>query len=110
MAPREAGGLFLLAPQRDKIMSPHHTHMIPKGLPGEGNILVYDNGGWADYGPPNDMAPNGINNIRRYYTRVIEFDPITKKIVWEYSRCFGALARSFPKGHGLTLGTTGSAR
>jgi hypothetical protein len=67
------------------IVGPHHTHMIPKGLPGEGNILVYDNGGRAGYGLPNDMAPKGINNIRRYYSRSIEFDPIAKKIVWEHS-------------------------
>lgn len=67
------------------IIGPHHTHVIPKGLPGEGNIMVYDNGGISGYGPPNDMAPDGIWNMRRYYSRVIEFDPITKDIVWEYS-------------------------
>jgi hypothetical protein len=67
------------------IIGPHHTHIIPKGLPGEGNILVYDNGGYSGYGPPNDMAPDGIMNMRRYHSRVIEFNPITKDIVWEYS-------------------------
>lgn len=35
------------------IIGPHHTHLIPKGLPGEGNILVFDNGGWGGYGAPN---------------------------------------------------------
>ena len=69
----------------DWIIGPHHTHMIPKGLPGAGNILVYDNGGWAGFGCPNPMSCSGINNLRRYYTRVLEFDPTTKKIVWEYS-------------------------
>ncbi|WP_283171747.1 aryl-sulfate sulfotransferase, partial [Curtanaerobium respiraculi] len=34
------------------VVGPHHTHMIPKGLPGEGNVMVYDNGGWAGYGDP----------------------------------------------------------
>jgi hypothetical protein len=67
------------------IIGPHNTHIIPKGLPGEGNILVYDNGGFSGYGPPNDMAPNGIMNMRRAYSRVIEFNPVTKDIVWEYS-------------------------
>jgi hypothetical protein len=67
------------------IIGPHHTHIIPKGLPGEGNIMVYDNGGYSGYGPPNDMAPDGFMNMRRYHSRVIEFDPITKDIVWEYS-------------------------
>ena len=28
-----------------QIIGQHHAHMIPRGLPGEGNILVYDNGG-----------------------------------------------------------------
>lgn len=63
----------------------HHTHMIPKGLPGEGNILVYDNGGAAGYGKSNPMSPSGQSNVLRDYSRVIEFNPITKKIVWEYS-------------------------
>ncbi len=29
------------------IIGQHHAHMIPRGLPGEGNILVFDNGGFA---------------------------------------------------------------
>lgn len=67
------------------IVGPHHTHMIPRGLPGEGNILLFDNGGQSGYGPPNDIAPNGISVMRRNYSRVIEFNPLTKDIVWEYS-------------------------
>jgi hypothetical protein len=67
------------------IVGPHHTHMIPKGLPGEGNIMLFDNGGQSGYGSPNDNAPNGISVIRRNYSRVIEFSPLTKDIVWEYS-------------------------
>lgn len=43
----------------------HHAHMIPRGLPGEGNIMVFNNG-----------LP---------YSEVIEFDPVTGKKVWEYS-------------------------
>jgi hypothetical protein len=66
------------------IIGPHHTHMIPKGLPGEGNILLFDNGGQSGYGPPNDIAPNGIAVMRRQYSRVIEFNPLTKDIVWRY--------------------------
>lgn len=62
----------------------HHTHMIPKGLPGEGNILVFDNGGGSGYGPPTDFAPDGITVMRRDYSRVVEFNPVTKEIVWEY--------------------------
>ena len=32
------------------IIGQHHAHIIPRGLPGEGNLLVFDNGGWAGYG------------------------------------------------------------
>jgi hypothetical protein len=63
----------------------HHTHMIPKGLPGEGNIMVFDNGGNSGYGPPTDFAPDGISVMRRDYSRVVEFYPVTKEIVWEYT-------------------------
>jgi len=64
------------------ILGPHHTHMIPKGLPGAGNILVYDNGGSAGYGDPDP-----VNRFRyfRDYSRVIEFNPVTLEKEWEYS-------------------------
>jgi hypothetical protein len=67
------------------IIGPHHTHMIPRGLPGEGNILLFDNGGQSGYGQPTDVAPNGISVMRRAYSRVLEFDPITREIIWEYA-------------------------
>lgn len=63
----------------------HHAHMIPRGLPGEGNILIFDNGGYGGFGAPNPGAPTGLNNAKRDYSRVIEIDPVTLKIVWEYS-------------------------
>ena len=68
-----------------QIVGPHNTHMIPKGLPGEGNILVYDNGGQAGYGTPTALDPTGRMVVQRGYTRVLEFNPVTKKIVWQYS-------------------------
>jgi hypothetical protein len=67
------------------IIGQHHAHMIPRGLPGEGNILVFDNGGWAGYGAPNPGAPTGFMNAQRDYSRVLEFDPTTLKIVWQYT-------------------------
>ncbi len=67
------------------IIGQHHSHMIPKGLPGAGNILIFDNGGWAGYGLPNPMSPNGFRNALRDYSRVIEFDPVTLKICWQFS-------------------------
>src|SRR5690606_19975637 len=33
-----------------QIIGPHHPHLIPEGLPGAGNVLVFDNGGAAGYG------------------------------------------------------------
>ncbi len=57
------------------IIGQHHAHMIPKGLPGEGKILVYDNGGWAGYGAPKPGSPTGTKNTLRDFSGVIEFDP-----------------------------------
>lgn len=67
------------------IIGLHHAHMIPRGLPGEGNIMVFDNGGWAGYGSPNPSAPTGFRNALRDYSRVLEIDPVTLKIVWQYT-------------------------
>jgi hypothetical protein len=67
------------------IIGPHHAHVIPRGLPGEGNILVFDNGGAAGFGAPNPGSPTGEWNALRDYSRVLEFDPVTLEIVWEYS-------------------------
>lgn len=67
------------------IIGQHHPHMIPKGLPGEGHILVFDNGGWAGYGAPNPGAPIGVKIAQRDYSRVLEFDPATLEIVWQYT-------------------------
>jgi hypothetical protein len=67
------------------IIGHHHVHMIPQGLPGEGNVLIFDNGGWAGYGIPNPGAPTGNKNALRDYSRVLEIDPTTLKIVWQYT-------------------------
>jgi hypothetical protein len=67
------------------IIGQHHAHIIPRGVPGEGNLLVFDNGGWAGYGQPNPASPTGRQNARRDYSRVLEIDPISLKIVWQYT-------------------------
>ena len=67
-----------------QIIGPHHVHLIPRGLPGEGNMLVFDNGGFAGYGAPNPSSPDGRFNALRDHSRVIEFDPLTLDIVWQY--------------------------
>ncbi|MDR1541348.1 MAG: aryl-sulfate sulfotransferase [Clostridiales bacterium] len=74
----EAGGIGWIIGQ-------HHLHMIPKGLPGEGDLLVFDNGGYGGYGEPNATSADGTNNVRRDYSRVLQFDPVTLKINWEYT-------------------------
>ena len=67
------------------IIGQHHAHMIPKGLPGAGNIMIFDNGGWAGYGAPNPASPTGFRAAQRDYSRVIEFNPVTLEIVWQFS-------------------------
>lgn len=67
------------------IIGQHHCHLIPKGLPGEGNILVFDNGGWAGYGLPSMTSPYGTKAYRRDHSRVLEIDPVSFKILWQYT-------------------------
>ena len=59
--------------------------MIPKGLPGEGNILIFDNGGWAGYGYPGRTSKDGTKTDLRDHSRILEIDPVTLKLVWEFT-------------------------
>ena len=68
-----------------QIVGQHHVHLIPKGLPGEGNILLYDNGGQAGIGSPAPCAPTGYFNATRSYSRVLEIDPVTLEVVWAFN-------------------------
>jgi hypothetical protein len=68
-----------------QIIGQHHAHLIPKGLPGEGNLLVFDNGGSSGYGAPSPIAPQGVNILARATSRVLEVDPVTMKRVWAYT-------------------------
>jgi hypothetical protein len=65
------------------IIGQHHAHMIPAGLPGAGNVLVFDNGGYAGYGQPNPGSPDGLSNAIRDHSRVLEFDPVSLKVIWK---------------------------
>ena len=69
-----------------QIIGQHHAHIIPMGLPGAGNMLIFDNGGGAGWGPLFAGGPSAQNNTLRNYSRVIEFNPITLEIVWQYSQ------------------------
>jgi hypothetical protein len=66
------------------IIGPHMTHMIPRGLPGAGNILVFDNGGFSGFGSYLDGLPGAWPNKLRDHSRVVEFNPVTLRVVWEY--------------------------
>jgi hypothetical protein len=93
----------------------HFAHIVPPGLPGAGNMLVFDNGGGSGYGgPPED--PHGYR-YSRGYSRAIEFNPITFEVTWEYGENLGTAAyftrflgsaQRFPNGNTLlTIGTEG---
>ncbi|MGD9123563.1 MAG: aryl-sulfate sulfotransferase [Desulfarculaceae bacterium] len=77
------------------IIGKHHAHLIPRGLPGEGNLLVFDNGGWAGFGAPNPGAPTGAKNALRDYSRVLEIDPTTLEIIWQYTPVEAGLRMPF---------------
>ena len=68
-----------------QIIGQHQPHIIPKGLPGAGNLLVFDNGGESGYGWANPAAPDGLLSVRRASSRVLEINPVTLEKVWEYS-------------------------
>lgn len=78
-----------------QIIGQHHAHLIPRGLPGEGNILLYDNGGAAGYGAPNPTSLDGVNNAKRDFSRVLEFDPVTLEVKWQYPAPGPGMARLY---------------
>jgi len=55
--------------EKGQLVGPHHPEMLHNG-----NILIYDNGGQGGY-PPRV----------RFYTRLVEINPVTGKIVWQYA-------------------------
>ena len=61
----------------DQISGQHDAQIIAKGLPGAGNLLVFDNQGEAGYPHAAVTVAGG--------SRVIEIDPVAQKIVWQYS-------------------------
>ena len=61
----------------DQISGQHDAHLIPEGLPGAGNLLMFDNQGDGGFPPATLRATRG--------SRVLEIDPVKKEIVWEYT-------------------------
>jgi hypothetical protein len=92
-----------------QLVGQHHAHMIPHGLPGAGNILVFDNGGYSGYGGPEGFPKHG-----RLWSRVLEFDPVTLKKVWQYgspggpdafASFYASSAQRLPNGNTLITNT-----
>jgi hypothetical protein len=84
----QLGPDFLASPQQQKIgqmIGQHDVHLIPKGLPGAGNVLVFDNGGASGYGDPSPIAPTGQGIYARNSSRVLEIDPVSLDVVWQYT-------------------------
>ena len=61
----------------DQIVGQHNPHLIAPGLPGAGNLLLFDNEGEGGY-PPAVMQTNPGS-------RILEIDPVKKEIVWAYT-------------------------
>jgi hypothetical protein len=97
-----------------QIIGQHQAHLIPVGLPGAGNLLVFDNGGASGYGFTNPIALEGSGAFVRPNSRVLEINPVTLALVWSYSapgQFFASNisgAQRLPNGNTLvTEGTTG---
>jgi hypothetical protein len=72
---RETGDIvWKMGPRNGVTIGQHDPNMIPKGFPGAGNILVFDNGGRGGY-PPERYRP---------YSRVLEINPVNRRVVWSY--------------------------
>ena len=61
----------------DQISGQHDAHLIEEGLPGAGDLIVFDNQGEGGYPPAELGVTSG--------SRVLEIDPVKKEIVWQYS-------------------------
>ncbi len=61
----------------DQTSGQHDAHLIPPGLPGAGNLLVFDNQGEAGYPAARLAVLPG--------SRILEINPVTKQIVWQYT-------------------------
>jgi hypothetical protein len=61
----------------DQISGQHNAHLIAKGLPGAGNLLLFDDQGGAGFPP----AALGIYAG----SRILEIDPVKNEIVWQYA-------------------------
>ena len=68
-----------------QVIGQHDAHLIPPGLPGAGNLLLFDNGGASGFGDPSPISPQGNSIYQRAGSRVLEIDPVSLALVWSYT-------------------------
>jgi hypothetical protein len=68
-----------------QVVGQHDAHLIPYGLPGAGNLLLFDNGGASGMGDPSPISPQGNSIYQRANSRVLEIDPVELELVWSYT-------------------------
>jgi Arylsulfotransferase (ASST) len=89
-----------------QMIGQHHAHIIPKGLPGAGNLLVFDNGGVSGYGYITPMASNGYGALARASSRVVEINPSTLEMIWSYAAGDSFYAANISSAQRLANGNT----
>ncbi|HEX4051131.1 MAG TPA: aryl-sulfate sulfotransferase [Steroidobacteraceae bacterium] len=83
----------------DRFSGQHDAHMIPEGLPGAGNILMFDDEGEGGYPPATLPVIAG--------SRILEIDPVRSEVVWKYANpmvfysSFLSSAERLPNGNTL---------
>lgn len=68
-----------------QVIGQHDAHLIPPGLPGAGNLLLFDNGGASGLGDPSAISAQGNAIYQRATSRVLEIDPVSLAVVWSYA-------------------------
>jgi len=61
----------------DQVSGQHDPHLIPEGLAGAGNLLMFDNQGEAGFPSARLKVFPG--------SHALEIDPVKQQIVWEYT-------------------------
>jgi hypothetical protein len=65
--------VWKVGPDENLTIGQHQPELLPQHLPGAGHVLTFDNGGVAGY--PTQF---------RGFSRVVEFDPATRAVVFTY--------------------------
>ena len=87
ISPRGLDTVYLIDRQTDEVVwayagdyfgglsGQHEPYMIEPGVPGEGNVLIFDNGA----SPWRDLGHAGASYV-------LEINPVTKDVVWVYDK------------------------